>query len=215
MQDNATTIRPQLEQLLSDRHSPEARTLYLTLARYIDKRVGRTLYRRYHDVLARPDREELVGDVLLQLMSGSLTRFRGHTIGELLAYVRSICDRTVGHAARRRIRERDTLAGAANGAVRDWTPASPRPDQVVRLVPESPLTEADTTYLEALLHAGSQAELARSEGVSRAAVTQRLHRIRDRIEAMAPDVQDTAKEWVRETARRTEAQRDEAFVSAS
>jgi hypothetical protein len=57
--------------------------------------------------------------------------------------------------------------------------------------------------LTALLTAGSQAGLAHREGVSRAAVTQRLHRIRDRVAQMSPDAQDTAREWVRETARQT------------
>jgi DNA-directed RNA polymerase specialized sigma24 family protein len=203
MSDTPTSIRPQLEVLLCDRHSAEARTLYLTLAKYIDRRVARTLFGRYPDVLTSADHEELVGEVLLQLMSGSLARFRGHTIGELLAYVRCICDRAVGHAARKKIRERDTLQGVAKPDVQAWTPASPRPDEALHIIPDSPLSETDTAYLTALLSAGSQAGLAHREGVSRAAVTQRLHRIRDRVAQMSPDAQDTAREWVRETARQT------------
>ena len=98
-----TDIRPALEQLLGNRHTPEAKGLYTTLARYTHRRVEITATRRYGDVLAPVDREELVGDVLLQLMSGALVRFRGHSVGELLAFVRTISDRLVGHAARRRI----------------------------------------------------------------------------------------------------------------
>ena len=209
MNEDNISIRPQLQLLLSNRHSPEARSLYLTLARYIDRRVGRTLYSRYPDVLTKPDHEELVGEVLLQLMSGSLARFRGHTIGELLAFVRAICDRSVGHTARRKIRERDTLSGAAESEVRSWTSDSLRPDQAVRMVPESPLSEADTTYLQDLLAAGSQAELARSSGVSRAAVTQRLHRIRERVGSLDRRQQETARAWLEETALRN-AMRSEA-----
>ncbi len=194
------SIRPQLEQLLTARRSPEARALYMTLARYIDRRVRRTSHHRYSDVLTQADLEEIVGDVVLQLMSGSLARFRGHTIGELLAFVRMICDRTVGHTARRRIRERDTLAGEAREEIASWTPHSPQPDQVIRLVPETPLSEADAAYLQSLLDVGSQAALARSQGVSRAAVTQRLHRIRDRVAAMSPEAQQSTRAWVQAMA---------------
>jgi DNA-directed RNA polymerase specialized sigma24 family protein len=200
-------IRPQLEQLLSDRRSPEARQLYMTLARYIDKRVQRTARHRYPDVLGTIDIEEIVGDVVLQLMSGALARFRGHTIGELLAFVRMICDRTVGHTARRRIRERDTLAGEARDVVAAWTSSSPQPDQVIRLVPDTPLTDADADYLQTLLDVGSQAALARHHGVSRAAVTQRLHRIRDRIAAMSPDAQQSTRAWVEAVALKTAHQK--------
>lgn len=197
-----TTIRPQLEQLLANRRSPEARQLYLMLAQYIDRRVRRTTRYRYADVLSDADQEEVVGEVVLQLMSGALARFRGHTIGELLAFVRMICDRSVGHTARRRIRERDTLAGEARDEVMAWTASSPQPDQVIRLVPDTPLSEADAEYLEKLLQVGSQAALARAHGVSRAAVTQRLHRIRDRIAAMSPQAQQSTKAWVQVMAMR-------------
>lgn len=203
MNNEPTTIRPQLEQLLTDRRSPEARQLYLTLARYIDRRVSRTTHYRYADVLGHADQEEIVGEVVLQLMSGSLARFRGHTIGELLAFVRMICDRTVGHTARKRIRERDTLAGEAREAIAAWTPHSPQPDQVIRLVPETPLTEADAAYLQTLLEVGSQAALARAQGVSRAAVTQRLHRIRDRVAAMTPEAQESTRAWVQAMAMKS------------
>ena len=198
-----TTIRHQLEQLLTDRRSPEARALYMTLARYIERRVSRKARTRYPDVLAQADLEEIVGEVVLQLMSGALARFRGNSIGELLAFVRMICDRTVGHTARRRIRERDTLAGAAREEIASWTPQSPQPDQIIRLVPETPLSEADAEYLQTLLQVGSQAALARYQGVSRAAVTQRLHRIRDRVAAMSSEGQQSTRSWIQVMALRS------------
>ena len=64
------------------------------------------------------------------------------------------------------------------------------------MVPETPLSPADAEYLQNLLKVGSQAALARANGVSRAAVTQRLHRIRDRIAAMSPQAQQSTKAWV-------------------
>jgi len=203
MINEPTTIRPQLEQLLTDRRSPEARQLYMTLARYIDRRVQRTTRYRYSDVLSQADQEEIVGEVVLQLMGGALARFRGQTIGELLAFVRMICDRTVGHTARKRIRERDTLAGEAREEIAAWTARSPRPDQVIRLVPETPLSESDAAYLQTLLQVGSQAALARAQGVSRAAVTQRLHRIRDRVAAMSPEAQQSTRAWVQVMAMKS------------
>jgi hypothetical protein len=200
MNTEPNIIRPQLDLLLSNRHSPEARQLYIMLARYIDKRVGRTSRVRYSDVLTQADRDEIVGDVVLQLMSGALARLRGDTIGELLAFVRIICDRIVGHAARKRIRERDTLVGKAREEIASWTAASPQPDQVIHFVPDTPLSEQDADYLKTLLVVGSQAALARTHGVSRAAVTQRLHRIRDRIAAMDPKGQDATRAWVQAMA---------------
>jgi DNA-binding CsgD family transcriptional regulator len=200
MNNEPTNIRPQLELLLTDRRAPEARELYMMLAGYIDRRVQRTTRFRYSNVLSMIDQEEIVGEVVLQLISGALARFRGHSIGELLAFVRMICDRTVGHTARKRIRERDTLAGEAREEIAAWTSRSPRPDQVIRLVPQTPLSDADAEYLQTLLQAGSQAALARAQGVSRAAVTQRLHRIRDRVAAMSPDAQDATRAWVEAVA---------------
>ena len=197
-----TDIRPQLRLLLADRHSPEARALFLTLAGYAHSRVRRHARSRYGDLLGAPDEEELVADVLLQLMAGSLATFRGHSLPELLAFVRSICDRSVWRLARLRRRERDTLEGPVGEEVRGWNAASPSPEASVRMVPASPLNQADQGYLMELLEAGSKAEMARLQGVSRAAVTQRVQRIRARIEQLSPRDQATAEAWLRGSAER-------------
>ena len=199
-----TNIRPALQQLLSNRHTPEARGLYMTLARYAHRRVDHTVYRRFSDVLGPPDREELVAEVLLQLMSGALARFNGTTVGELLAFVRTISDRLVGHAAFKRIRERDSLAGELGDAVRAWVGEEPSPEEAIHLIPACPLSEDDAGYLTALFASGSRADMARQTGVSRAAVTQRLRRIRTRIEALPNPQQSAAKAWVEGLAIRSE-----------
>ena len=196
-------IRPALQQLLANRHTPEARGLYTTLARYAHRRVENTARRRFSDVLAQPDREELVADVLLQLMSGALARFQGHSVGELLSFVRTICDRLVGHAAFKKIRERDTLAGELGDHVRGWISTEPRPDEAVRLSPECPLSQEDAAYLEALFTSGSRADLARDRGISRAAVTQRITRIKSRIESLSSFEQSAARAWIEELAHRS------------
>ncbi len=197
-------IRPALEQLLANRHTAEARGLYMTLARYAHRRVETVSRRRYSDVLGPPDREELVAEVLLQLMSGALARFQGRTVGELLAFVRTISDRLVGHTAFKRIRERDSLAGELGETVRKWTGTEPMPDEVVYLVPDCPLSQEDADYLTALFASGSRADLARQSGVSRAAVTQRLNRIRSRIEALPNQQKGAAKAWVESLALQSE-----------
>ena len=63
-----------------------------------------------------------MGEVLFELMSGALAGFRGHTLGELTAYVRCICDRMLWRAAQKQIRERDTLSetGGMADVVREW-----------------------------------------------------------------------------------------------
>ena len=199
-----TNIRPALEQLLCNRHTPEARGLYTTLARYAHRRVETIARRRFSDVLGAPDREELVADVLLQLMSGALARFQGSTVAELLAFVRTISDRLVGHSAFKKIRERDTLAGEVGDHVREWISVEQRPDEAVRLVPNCPLTQEDADYLEALFTSGSRADLARDMGISRAAVTQRISRIKNRIESLPLLKRSAAKAWIEDLAIRSE-----------
>ena len=199
-----TNIRPALEQLLSNRHTSEARGLYMTLARYAHRRVETTSRRRFSDVLGTPDREELVAEVLLQLMSGALARFQGHTVGELLAFVRTISDRLVAHSAFKRIRERDSLAGELGDTVRDWIAKEPTPEEAIHLIPDCPLSEEDATYLTALFASGSRADMARQNGVSRAAVTQRLNRIRTRIESLPTKQRGAAKAWIEGLAMQAE-----------
>ncbi len=201
-------IREPLEQLLADRGGQEARALYATLARYIHRRTARLCTGRHSGLFGLDEHEELVGEVLLHLMRGALARFRGETIPELLAYVRSVTDRTVGHAARKRIRERDVLQGEARESVTGWNGTSPSPDHDASLSPSNPLREQDSHWLEALFQAGSQAQMARANGVSRAAVTQRIQRIRSRIQTMGEEQQLEVEVWARQAAYAYAVQRE-------
>jgi len=137
-------------------------------------------------------------------MSGALARFQGSTVAELLAFVRTISDRLVGHSAFKKIRERDTLAGEVGDHVREWISVEQRPDEAVRLVPNCPLTQEDADYLEALFTSGSRADLARDMGISRAAVTQRISRIKNRIESLPSLKRSAAKAWIEDLAIRSE-----------
>ena len=191
----------QLRMLLADRQTPEARALYLTLLKYIDRRVSRTVHRACGGVFSESEREELVSEVLMQLVSGSLHRFRGESLPELLGYVRTICDRTVWRAAKRVVRERDAVEGEDARLIEGWFATLSGPSEGVTMVEESPLEEKDERYLRALLEAGSKVELARREGVSRAAVTQRVQRIRKRIAKLGRPQQQAVDVWLKNQAR--------------
>jgi len=197
-------VRAALDNLLADRHSQEAKALFLHLAGYVDRRLQRVVRTRYDDLLSEAHREEIVGEVLFELMSGALAGFRGHTLGELTAYVRRICDRQAWRCAQRRIRERDVLKERSPGAaaVRGWSGEVHAPDAHLRLSTENPLDPVDTEYLQALLQAGSRAEFARVQGVSRAAVTQRVQRIKRRIAQMSEHEQAAAQAWFEREADR-------------
>ncbi|MCB9780041.1 MAG: hypothetical protein H6742_15860 [Alphaproteobacteria bacterium] len=196
-------LRRGIRLLLADRHAPEAREMYLRIAKYVHQRVQRRCTGRYAGVLGSAEQEELVGEVLYQLIGGALARFQGETVASLLAFVRTVTDRTVGHAARARIRERDTLDSDAAREIEDWSAELPSPERCVHVVPDSPFDDKDEQYLEELFAAGTKAELARTQGVSRAAVTQRVQRIRTRIERMEPHEQQRAEAWLEHLARRS------------
>jgi DNA-directed RNA polymerase specialized sigma24 family protein len=193
-------LREQIRQLTADRRSPEARALFGTLARYVERRVHHVVRHAASDLIAPSEAEEVVADVLLQLMTGSLATFRGDSVGELTAFVRTVTDRRLWRVIKRRVKEKRMLEEVrpehAHGRA-----SIDRPDQLVRIVPDLPLSEADEAYLRELLEAGSKAELARRRSLSRAAVTQRVQRIRKRIDQLKPQQQLAVQSWLEQTAR--------------
>lgn len=192
-------LRRQLRALLCDRGSAEARGLFEVLSRYAHRRVA-IVSRHCGQALSESEQEEVVGEILLQLMQGSLATFRGETLPELLGFVRTISDRTTWRTVRRRDRER-ALLQTDGEIIEDWTASMPRPDAHLEVRSHSPLPDVDQTYLRALLEAGSKAEYARRSGVSRAAVTQRVQRICSRI-AELPAMDRMAHEvWLNQAAR--------------
>ncbi len=189
-----------LRLLVADRHSAEAAGLFHLLMRYAHKRVT-NVSRSCGNALQSAEQEEVVAEVLLQLMQGSLAAFRGETVPELLGFVRTITDRTAWRHVRRKERERAALTGVGSELVESWTAMPPAPDRHLETVPDSPLSGADQDYLIELLRAGSKAELARRAGVSRAAVTQRVQRIRTRVAELAPQARMAHDVWMRQSAR--------------
>lgn len=191
--------------LLADRRSTEARELFGLLSRYAAKRVA-SVSRHCGGALTASEREEVVADVLLQLLQGSLASFRGATVPELLGFVRTVTDRTAWRTIRRRDRERNLLATNAAELTEDWTARMPAPDYDSEPIADSPLSPEDQAYLIRLLQAGSKAELARRAGVSRAAVTQRVQRIRNRVADLTADAQMRHEVWLTQAAKRVVAE---------
>jgi DNA-directed RNA polymerase specialized sigma24 family protein len=202
-------LREQVRGLAANRHSPEAKALFMRLAEFIERRSGHLIHHRYSDLLSPAEHEELVGEVLLELMAGALATFRGDSEGELYAFVRSIADRCVWRRAQRRLRERRAVESEETASlVAAWNSTMAAPERAAEPGgPDCPFTERDAAWLRELLTAGSRAELARRHGVSRAAVTQRVQRIRARIEQMAPRDQARAESWLQQAAREAEASR--------
>lgn len=194
-------VRKHLRLLLTHRRSSEARELFELLSRYTHRRVG-TVNRHCGGALSPSEQEEVVADALLQLLQGSLASFRGETVPELLGFVRTIADRTTWRTIRRRDRERALLQKEATSLVEEWNARLPAPDAGGERVTDSPLSEADQTYLVSLLEAGSKAELARRAGVSRAAVTQRVQRIRNRVAELSSNARMQHEVWLKQAARR-------------
>ncbi len=192
-------FRRQMRRLLANRDAPEAVAMYQVLMKYAHKRVLR-VSGRCGGRLSPSRQEELVADILLQLMDGGLARFRGGSLPELLAFVRTIADRTTWRAVRAADRERATLAENHGEIPRGWS-SRPRAPDDLEIDAESALSQADRDYLLALLRAGSKAELARAAGVSRAAVTQRIQRILARVEALSPGERMAHEVWLRRSAR--------------
>jgi DNA-directed RNA polymerase specialized sigma24 family protein len=185
----------ELRLLLSNRNSTEARAFFQRILEYVDGRVLWVWKARCQDLVGSGEREEVVGQVMLELLSGALVRFRGETLKELLGYIRRITDRTLLHRARGGLRER--RFGEAKAGELDWQVKDPDPSDIELEIEEVPLPESDQQYLLELARAGSMAEHARRLEVSRAAVTLRVQRIRSRIESMNPRDQASVEGWFR------------------
>ena len=130
------------------------------------------------------------------LLLDALFKFRGQHIGALISFVRTITDRHIWHTAQRRIREKKQHAEHMAAVIHDAPSTSPDPEATLIAIPSCPLDSTDTNYLPGLIRAGSQANYARQQSVSRAAVTQRLKRIRARVHRLTPAEQHAVRHWI-------------------
>lgn len=196
-----STIQENIRDLMINRNSPEAMELYMLLMKYAHKRVLYITKTCGSDRLTHPEVEDLVSDVMLQLINGSLAQFRGSTIPELIAFVRTVTDRRIWRTRTKRIKDRELLKRIRTTREDALATASELPDDIVEFEPETPLNQEDEKYLEALIRAGSKAEYARQNDISRAAVTQRVKRIVKRIESFTQADQLAVESWLNRMAR--------------
>lgn len=194
-------LQTNLRALLANRHGPETRAFYQQLLGYIDRRARLTWRSCYRDLISEAEVEEAVAEVLKRLMCGALVRFRGESIGELFGFVRTITDRCIWRLAQKNLRERRVLEGDGGEAAEGWFGTVRGPQELVEHVPDVPLSDADQGFLVALLKAESKVEYSRLNGVSRAAVTQRVQRIRRRISQLEPRDQGAVDAWLHMQAR--------------
>jgi hypothetical protein len=167
---------------------------------------------RYRDLLSRDAVEELGSDVLSELLSRSLARFRGQNDRQLYVYVRTAAHRTVSRAARRSILDRESLARITLGTPSDAPPLQGRPPRppALRLRPDAPLaiSAEDKTYIEDLLQAdGKLSVVAAFRGVTRGSVTKRVQRIMGRLASLEPEQRERVGEWAESTLGELHAQR--------
>ena len=197
-----TDLQQQLRSLLTDRHTPETRAFFEKILTYADRRGHRVRRTCYGDLLTVDEVDEAVAEVLRRLITGALARFRGETMNELFAFVRTITDRVVWRAAQKKLRERDVLKGRGGEEALDWHKSSSAFVETVEVVSDVQLSETDREFLTALVEAESKVAYARTHNVSRAAVTQRVQRIRKRIAQLEPKQQRAVDAWLHMEARR-------------
>jgi hypothetical protein len=206
MDSDMSDIQKHIRHLMINRHSPEAIELYTMLMRYIYKRVFYITKTCGSDRMSTAEVEDLVSEVMLQLINGSLAQFRGQSVPELIGFVRTVTDRRIWRTRTRRIQNQEMLKRLRSQKPDFLMSTLEAPDAVVEFDSETLLSEEDERYLEALIRAGSKAEYARQLDKSRAAITQRVKRIVGRIEALASADQLAVDSWLQRVARRTLAE---------
>lgn len=194
-------IQEQIRHLTINRHTPEALELYTLIMRYTHKRILYVTKSIGTDRISAAEIEDLVSEVMLQLINGSLVQFRGQTVPELIAFVRTVTDRRIWRNRTKRIKNQEMLKRVRTDAEDTLGTKNVAPDSLVEFEPETRLSEEDERYLIALLRAGSKAEYARQQQQSRAAVTQRVKRIIKRIEALTQADQLAVESWLQRMAR--------------
>jgi hypothetical protein len=190
------SLQDDIAAILSGAQTAPSRALCVLIVEVIRKRSHYRSCCRYRDLISTDDLEDLNSEIMLVLLNGTLQAFRGRSQGELICFLRTIVDRHLWRLAQRRIRERELLNTETKALVESWSGTFMTPDQALVAIPESPLPEADTSYLLGLIQAGSQAAYARQQAVSRAAVTQRIKRIRKRVQALGEADQTTVHAWM-------------------
>ena len=168
------------------------------VAEWADHEVRATWRARYRDLFSTEEVEDLASEAVSELLRSALAGFRGASAAELYGFARTVARRTVSRAARRRCRDRSSLALLRSQQDRPGSERfDPPPLQDARPLPLSP---TDRDYLEELLSVdGSRSQLARLRGVNRSAVTKMVQRILVRLDQLDEDQRTQVGRWAEQT----------------
>ncbi len=167
---------------------------------------------RYGSLLTSEEADEAAAEAVDQLLHRALAGFRGGTAAELYGFARVVASRTVSRIARRRSRDKSSLAMLRVRESNDLAQTAPPPSSFSG-ASALPLSDADREYLESLFAVrGSKAELARQLGVGRSAVTRMVQRIMTRIDELPDSERDQVGRWARHTFDQIEELRDELMA---
>jgi len=168
-------------------------------AEWTDHEVRGAWRSRYYDLFSPEEADDLAGEAVGELLRAALPSFRGGTAAELYGFARTVARRTVSRAARRRCRDRSSLALLRSQQER---PGPVAPDLSLRMDLNEPLpiSASDREYLEELLSVnGSRSQLARLRGVNRSAVTKMVQRILVRLDDLPEDERARVGRWAEQT----------------
>jgi hypothetical protein len=170
------------------------------VAEWTDHEVGCAWRSRYRDLFSPEEAEDLAGEAVTELLRSALASFRGETPAELYAFCRTVAHRTVSRAARRRVRDRSSLALLRSQQERPGLASDL--ERLPRLGEDLPLpiSGTDREYLEELIALdGSRSSLARHRGVNRSAVTKMVQRIMVRLDELDDEERQRVGEWASST----------------
>lgn len=168
-------------------------------AEWTDHEVRSAWRSRYYDLFSTEEADDLAGEAVGELLRSALPSFRGGTAAELYGFTRTVAHRTVSRAARRRCKDRSSLALLRSQRER---PGPVGPDVTARWHADRPLplSCSDQEYLLELLSVnGSRSKLARLRGVNRSAVTKMVQRILVRLDELDEDQRAQVGQWAEET----------------
>ena len=122
--------------------------------KYAHRRVIHVTSGSTADRMTAAEVEDLVSDVMLQLINGSLAQFRGDSIPELLGFIRTVTDRRVWRDRTKRIKSHEMMRSLK--AERERHPKHTPMVQEERydFDADTPLSDEDQTYLTGLIEAG-------------------------------------------------------------
>jgi hypothetical protein len=172
--------------------------LRAVVAEWTDHEVRCSWRARYRDLFSPEEADDLASEAVGELLRSALASFRGASAPELYGFARTVAHRTVSRAARRRCRDRNSLALLRSQQERPGTARYELP--TLSTSHPLPLSLSDRDYLTELISVdGSRSQLARLRGVNRSAVTKMVQRILVRLDELDEDQRAQVGQWAEQT----------------